>query len=256
MFYQTVCGNVAYEYSRTEIDSQLKTELMTALQPAFARISEMGIRYSALPGHAMELADALNDVLSKKWTQLRGIKVWSFGVNSATASKEDEDMIKSLQRSAVMRDPTMAAATLVGAQAEAMKAAAANENAGSVMAFAGMNMAQNAGGVNAQNLFAMGQQQAAAQPATAEASGWTCACGTVNTGKFCVNCGAPQPAVGWTCSCGALNKGKFCAECGKPKPAGAPLYRCDKCGWEPEDPHTPPRFCPECGDPFNDADIK
>lgn len=259
MFYTNVCGNVDDEYNRSEIDSQLKTELMTALQPAFARISEMGIRYSALPGHTVELSDALNEVLSKKWTELRGIKVWSFGVNSVTASEEDENMIKQLQKSAVLRDPTMAAATLAGAQAQAMQDAAKNEGGGGAfMAFAGMNMAANAGGTNAANLFAMGQQQQPTAPAAPAASGWTCACGAAgNTGKFCVECGKPQPAAdGWTCQCGSVNKGKFCAECGAPKPADALLYKCDKCGWEPKDPKNPPRFCPQCGDPFNDGDIK
>lgn len=262
LFYTNVCGNVEADYTRTEIDSQLKTELMTALQPAFAKISAMGIRYSALPGHTMELATALNDVLSKKWSELRGIEIVSFGVSSVKASEEDEQMIKELQRNAAFRNPTMAAAHLVGAQAEAMKAAAANEgNMGAAMGFMGMNMANNAGGMNAGNLFAMGQaQQQKAQPAqaTPQAEGWKCACGAVNSGKFCSECGsakpAPQNANGWTCACGAVNKGKFCGECGAKKPANAPLYKCDKCGWEPEDPSKPPRFCPECGDIFNDDD--
>ncbi len=250
MFYTNVCGNVDDEYLRSEIDSQLKSELMTALQPAFAKISEMGIRYSALPGHAVELADALNEVLSKKWTEMRGIKVWSFGVNSVTAPKEDEDMIKQLQRNAVMRDPTMAAAHLVGAQAQAMQDAA-NNDAGAMTGFMGMGFAQQSGGVNAQNLFAMGQQQQAQAP---QQQGWKCSCGAVNTGKFCTECGKSQ--AGWTCSCGAVNQGKFCAECGSPKPAGVPLYRCDKCGWTPEDPKNPPKFCPECGDVFDSNDAK
>lgn len=277
MFYTNVCGNVEAEYSREEIDSQLKTELMTALQPAFARISELGIRYSALPGHTVELSDALNSVLSQKWTELRGIKVWSFGVNSVTASEEDENMIKQLQRNAVMRDPTMAAANLVGAQAQAMQDAAKNTG-GAMAGFVGMGFAQQAGGMNAQNLFAMGQQQGNVtqqqygaqqgygapqqqyqQPSSAAPSGaaigWKCSCGAENSGKFCMECGKPQPAAqGWSCKCGAINKGKFCAECGSPKPAGAPLYKCDKCGWEPEDPHSPPKFCPQCSDPFNDND--
>lgn len=60
---------------------------------------------------------------------------------------------------------------------------------------------------------------------------------------------------GWTCSCDAVNKGKFCPDCGKAKPAGLPQYKCDKCGWEPEDKTYPPNFCPECGDPFDDGDI-
>ncbi len=264
LFYTNVCGNVTEDYERGEIDSQLKSELMTALQPAFAKISAMGIRYSAVPAHTMELADALNEVLSTKWAQLRGIEIVSFGINAMKASEEDEAMIKELQKNAVLRNPNMAAATLAGAQAEAMKSAAANTSAGPMMAFAGMNMAAQAGGMNAQQLFQMGQQaapaaQAAPSPAPA-AAGWTCSCGhTGNTGKFCSECGAPMPEpkkAGWVCTCGAVNKGKFCSQCGAKKPAGEPLYKCDKCGWEPEDPKNPPKFCPECGDPFNDHDIQ
>jgi len=248
LFYKNVCGNIDGDYTRERIDSQLKSEFITALQPAFARISAAGIRYSALPGHATEMADAMDNELTAKWGALRGISVVSVGINSATASAEDEAMIKELQKSAVFRNTNMAAAHMVQAQAEAMKSAAKNEN-GAMMGFMGMNMAQNAGGMNANALFQMGQQQ----PATAPANGWTCKCGTVNTGKFCTECGA---AAGWTCSCGGVNKGKFCSECGAKKPSGEPLYRCDKCGWEPEDPKNPPKFCPECGDRFDSNDIQ
>lgn len=271
LFYTHVCGNVTEEFTRDKIDSQLKSELMTALQPAFAQISAMGIRYSAVPAHTMEVADALNKVLSEKWGELRGIRIISFGVNTIKASEEDEQMIKDLQKTAVLRNPNMAAATLVGAQAEAMKSAASNTATGPMMAFAGMNMANQAGGMDANSLFAMGQQQNNTPPSTpappapdaapsadTSANSWTCSCGTVNTGKFCVECGTPKPApqAGWTCSCGAVNQGKFCQECGKKKPADAPLYRCDKCGWQPEDPHHPPKFCPECGDIFDENDIQ
>ncbi len=268
LFYTNVTGNVGDAYVRETIDSQLKSELLTALQPAFARISAQGIRYSALPGHTMELAAALNEVLSEKWRDLRGIEIVSFGVSSVNASKEDEQMIKELQKSAVMRDPTMAAATLVGAQADAMRAAASNEGTGPAMAFMGMNMAGQAGGMNPGNLFQMGQQgnqppgggAPAPQPTppAPAPSGWTCSCGHAgNQSKFCEECGKPQAtaAEGWTCSCGTVNKGKFCANCGTKKPADQPQYRCDKCGWEPADKTKPPKFCPECGDPFDDGDI-
>ena len=255
LFYTNVCGNFADSFDRAQLDGQLKTELLTALQPAFARISEMGIRYSALPGHTLELSDALNEVLSKKWRDLRGIEIVSFGVSSVKASEEDEAMIKEMQRNAAFRSPGMAAAHLVGAQAAAMQNAAKNTG-GAAMAFMGMNMAQQAGGFNTQSLFEMSQsQQQAAAPAPAPGS-WKCACGSVATGKFCPECGAKKPETGWKCACGAVNKGKFCSECGAKKPAAEPLYRCDKCGWEPEDPAHPPRFCPECGDPFNDQDIR
>ena len=260
LFYTNVCGNVEQSYTRDNLDSQLKSELLTALQPAFARVSEMGIRYSALPGHAMEIAEALNDVLSAKWANLRGVEIVSFGVSSVRASEEDEAMIKELQRNATFRDPTMAAAHMVSAQASAMQAAASNQNAGPAMAFMGMGMAQNAGGVNAQNLFAMGQQQAQAAPQPMQQAqptdSWKCACGAVVTGKFCGECGSKKPeADGWTCSCGTVNKGKFCAECGNKKPAGVPQLKCDKCGWEPEKDAKIPKFCPECGDPFDDGDL-
>ena len=290
LFYSNVCGNVEDEYRREELEN------------------------------------AMNESLSAKWGQLRGLQVVSIALGSVTLPEEDAEMIKQAQRTAIMRDPTMAAATMVGAQADAMKAAASNE-AGAMTGFMGMGMAMNAGGggMNPQNLFAMGQQheearrqeeaqkkaqeeeirrqveaklraEAAQQQAAAAAApaagtwtcscgnivsgkfcpecgskkpepkpaeGWKCACGNIATGKFCPECGAPKPAEekpaepeGWTCSCGTVNQGKFCMNCGAKKPADAPLYRCDKCGWIPEDPKNPPRFCPECGDPFNESDIQ
>jgi len=225
LFYTNVCGNVEDEYKRETIDSQLKSELMTALQPAFAKISEMGIRYSALPGHTMEISEALNQILSAKWSELRGIAIASFGVSSVTASEEDEKTIKELQKTATLRNANMAAATLVGAQAEAMKAAASNTSTGPMMAFAGMNMANQAGGLDANALYSMGAQQQS-QPAqqsvqqtppVSNTATWTCACGNENTGKFCSECGKERPATSWTCACGAVNTGKFCSECGKPR---------------------------------------
>ncbi len=255
LFYTNVCGNFDGEYTRDRLESQMKTELLTALQPAFARISEMGIRYSSLPGHTMELADALNEVLSNKWRNLRGIEIVSFGVSSVKASEEDEKMLKDMQRTAVYSNPNMAAAYDVMARGDAMKTAAGN-TAGAMTGFMGMGMAQGmGGGTNAAQLFQMGQAQQAAPAPTA--SGWKCSCGATATGKFCPECGAkkPEPAAGWTCSCGAVNQGKFCSECGSRKPAGVPQYKCDKCGWVPEDPKNPPRFCPECGDKFGDEDI-
>ena len=233
LFYTNICGTVSDAYSKHNLDGQLRAELLTALQPAFAAISEKGIRYSALPGHAGEICDALNDALAPKWRNLRGIEIVSFGVSSATISEDDEKMIKELQRTAALKDPAIAAAHLAGAQAQAMQAAASNA-AGAATGFYAMNMAAQAGGMNAANLFNLASQQAAqnqAPQAAASAGSWTCP------------------------SCGTLNQGKFCMECGAKKPAGALKYRCDKCGWVPADPTKPPKFCPECGDPFNTEDI-
>lgn len=243
LFYTNVCGNVDDEYSRETIDSQLKTELMTALQPSFAKISEMGIRYSSLPAHTVEIADALNEVLSEKWRDLRGIEIVSFGVSSVKASEEDEAMIKELQRNAAFRNPSMAAAHIVGAQAQAMQDAAKNEGGmGAMGGFFGMNMSQNVGGANINNLFAIGQEQARADQAShsdADGAGWKCECGATNSGKFCGECGKPKPVGEWKCECGTTNSGKFCSECGKPKPQGE--WKCE-CG-----AINSGRFCSECG---------
>ncbi len=291
LFYTNVCGNVERDYLRETVDGQLKTEFVSALQPAFGKLSDMELRPNQIVSHNTELENAMNEALSAKWSELRGIQVVSVALGSVTLPEEDADMIKQAQKNAMMRDPTMAAAQLVGAQADAMRTAAANPN-GAMTGFMGMGMAGAMGGMNAQNLFAMGQQQQYQQqqyqqpvPTAASADGWKCACGATPTGKFCPECGAkkpepkkegwtcqcghtatgkfcpecgsPKPADnGWTCSCGAINKGKFCGECGAKKPVGAPLYRCDKCGWEPEDPKNPPKFCPECGDIFNADDIR
>ena len=254
LFYTNVCGNVEQEYTRDELESQLKIEFISALQPAFSKLSDMELRPNQIVAHNTELEQAMNNALSAKWGELRGLTIVSIALGSVTLPPEDAEMIKQLQRTAVLQNPNMAGATLVGAQADAMKAAASNEG-GAMNGFIGMGMAMNAGGANAQNLFAMGQQQAPAAPQP-QAGAWKCKCGATATGKFCTECGSPKPAdtEGWTCSCGEINKGKFCQNCGAKKPAGVPQYRCDKCGWEPEKGASAPKFCPECGDVFDDAD--
>ena len=251
LFYTNVCGNFSDEYSREEIDNQLKTEFISALQPAFAKISEMQIRPSALPAHATELSEAMNTELTKKWSELRGITVVSIAMNPITLSEEDAELVKTAQKAAVLRDPTMAAATLTSAQAEALKAAAGNEN-GAMMGFMGMGMASQAGGANIQNLYSMGQagQSQSESLKQANTNAWKCACGAENTGKFCTECGKPKPAdSSWTCSCGNVNTGKFCTECGKPKASAVRI--CSKCGYKPDDQENIPKFCPQCGAPFN-----
>ncbi len=255
LFYTNVCGNVTDMYKRDELDTQLKTEFVSALQPAFGKLSELELRPNQIPTHSTDLENAMNEALTQKWSELRGLEVVSIAMNPITLPEEDQELIKNAQRVAMMKDPTYAGATLVGAQADAMKAAAANEG-GAMNGFIGMGMAMNAGGgaTAAQNLFAMGQQNAAGGAAAPAAGGWKCSCGIENTGNFCQNCGKPKPeADSWTCAkCGTQNTGKFCQNCGAQKAAA---YKCSKCGWVPEDPANPPKFCPQCGDPFdaNDA---
>ena len=265
VFYVNVCGNVTDRYTRAELDNQLRGEFVDALQPAFAAISATGIRYDELPGKQNEVKQAFETQVNPVWIEKRGLKIWSVSILSATVSDADMKRIQEFEDRAWNRDPGNAAATLVEAQAQAMQNAASNPN-GAAMGLFGMGMAQQAGGMNAQSLFGMAQQNQAQQAPQAPVGGgapaadsWKCECGETNTGKFCASCGKPKPVVltpdGWTCDCGSVNKGRFCSNCGKKKPEGAPLYKCDKCGWEPEDPKNPPKFCPECGDPFTDDDI-
>lgn len=223
LFYANVCGNVEDEFTRGNIDSQLKSEIITVLGPSLAKLGT-GLEYHEISFKTVELAALLNEALSAKWKEGRGIEIVNFGI-TCTASPEDEARIKQLQTAAVMRDPTMAAAALVNAQSDAMRTAAGNTS-GAMTGFMGMGMANQAGGMNPQALFQMGQgaqgvpPQAQAAPAASGGTVWTCSCGHAgNTGKFCSECGKPAPSAAWTCSCGhAGNTGKFCAECGKPRP--------------------------------------
>ncbi|MCH5198235.1 MAG: SPFH domain-containing protein [Oscillospiraceae bacterium] len=262
LFYTNVCGNVASEYKREEIDPQLKTEFISALQPAFAEISNLEIRPNQIVAHTTDLENAMNTALSSKWSEKRGISVVSVALGSLTLPEEDQEMIKQLQRGAAMSSPNLAAGNLAAAQADAMRSAASNSK-GAVSGFMGMGMAGGMGS-NVSSLFQMGAQQPSAEvspkkAASGETNSWICPkCGASSGGKFCPECGEPKPADknSWKCSeCGAENKGKFCTNCGAKKPADEPLYKCDKCGWEPDDPKNPPKFCPECGDPFDANDI-
>ncbi len=264
LFYTKIAGNVDDEYRREEIDMQLKTEFISALQPAFARLTELELRPAQIPAHTAELKDAMNEALKTEWTDRRGISVESISLNPITLTDEDMKKIMQMEDAATMgSNPFMMAGRMTDAQASAMEAAANNPN-GAMNGFMGFNMAMGAnGGFNAAQMYQAGvqqqqqfaqQQQATPAPA---ADGWKCVCGATVSGNFCTECGAKKPAEeGWTCSCGAVNKGKFCPNCGQKKPEGAPLYQCDKCGWKPEDPHNPPKFCPECGDTFDSSDIQ
>ncbi len=280
IFYSKIAGNVADEYTKDELDSQMRREFVSALTPSIGKLSALGIRPSAITAHTNEIEDELRNQLADEWKNGRGIEVKSIALNPIDLPEDQAKLITDAQRAAILRDPTMAAATLVQSQASAMETAAGN-SAGAMTGFMGMGMAMNTGaGVNPANLYAMGEKPKKAgewkcscgaintakfcgecgnkKPESRTEGQWKCSCGNMATGKFCSECGnkKPENADGWTCSCGAVNTGKFCAECGSKKPSDAPLYRCDKCGWLPAEPSNPPKFCPQCGDIFDDKDIK
>ncbi len=290
LFYTRLCGNVEYEFTRDQLDAQLKTEFIDALQPAIGALAAQELRPAQLPAKANALKEAMNEALRQEWAENRGISVGKIALNPITLTEEDMQKINDMEDAASLgSNPYMMAGRMADATAEAMKTAAGNDG-GAMTGFLGMGMA----GVGGQGGFGAAQslyqtaknaeqetqntspsdadgwtcrcgatvkgnfcpECGAKRPAQAKKDSWTCACGTVTSGKFCPECGAKRPdRIGWVCSCGAVNQGKFCPECGAKKPASAPLYRCDKCGFEPEDPMNPPKFCPECGDIFDDRDI-
>ena len=264
LFYTRIAGNVSDIYTRDIIDEQLKAEFVDALQPAFGALSEMEIRPAQIPAKANELKKAMNDALQTDWAQNRGLSIAKIALNPITLNPEDMKKIQALEDAMTAgSNPFMMAGLDSTSMAEA-RVAAANNTAGAMTGFMGMGMAGSMGGGfnSAQNMYQMGvqQQQAQqAQQAAPAAGGWQCSCGATATGKFCPECGAkkpePQAAAGWTCSCGTQNTGKFCQNCGSKKPAGVPQYKCDKCGWQPADPTKAPKFCPECGDPFDNGDL-
>lgn len=292
LFYTRLCGNVEDEYKTDEINGQLKSEFVDALQPAMGALAAQELKPAQIPAKAKELKEAMNDALKQEWIENRGISVGKITLNPITLTDEDMKKINELEDAAAYgASPMTMAGRMTDATAAAMQTAAGN-SAGAMTGFMGMGMVGmgGQGGFGAaQNMYNMGaqQQQQTAQTAPAadgwkcscgatvsgkfcpecgakkpepqpSAGAWKCSCGATVTGKFCPECGLPKPANkdGWICSCGAVNKGKFCQNCGAKKPESAPLYRCDKCGWEPEDPTNPPKFCPECGDIFNENDIK
>lgn len=298
VFYSRLCGNVATEFTRDEIDAQLKVEFVDALQPALGALAEQELRPAQIPAKANELKAAMNDALKQEWIENRGISVAKIALNPITLTDADMKKINEIEDAVnIGSNPFAMAGRMTNATADAMQTAAGN-SAGAMTGFMGMGMVGmgGQGGFGAaQNLYNMGQQQqqqkqqveqprdfdgmerwkcscgavvcgkfcpecGAKKPEPKPAGeSWKCSCGATATGKFCPECGAkkPEPAQdGWTCTCGKVNKGKFCSNCGAKKPASAPLYRCDKCGWEPADPAHPPKFCPECGDVFDEKDVK
>lgn len=218
LFYKNVAGNVEREYTYDMIATQMKTEFISALQPAFGKLSDMGLRPSQLTAHTEELCQFINEALDEKWVKLRGIEVVEVAMNPITLTEEDQALLRTAQKAGMSKNIEMAAAIRNEAETEALKAAASN-TAGAMTGFMGMEMAMNQAG-GAQQMYQMAAAQNAQQPqqAAPAAGGWTCSCGSVNQGNFCPNCGSQKPAAPaakFCPNCGTKLEGaKFCSNCG------------------------------------------
>ncbi|MBQ7700542.1 MAG: SPFH domain-containing protein [Clostridia bacterium] len=247
LLYTSFMGNVADEFKCEQLDGMLKAELIQALQPALAVLSAQGVSYDQIPAHTTEVRDALNIELKDTWGK-RGIEVNSLNMGVPSIPEDQRKKITEWEETSMTLNPNVGAARMIGGQITAMNKAAENEG-GAMNGFIGMGMAMNAGGMNASNLYAMGQNQPVqqGQPAAPAANSWTCPkCGATVNGNFCPECGEkkPAPAASWTCpKCGTVNNGKFCSDCGEKKPEAAATWTCPKCGTVNNG-----KFCSDCGE--------
>ncbi len=251
VFFSSVAGSVKESYSRETLMNMCRDEFMTALDTALAKLSSDGIKFSQIPSKQREIAAYMSETLDNEWKARRGMDIVSVAIAKVTPDEKSRDRIEKFDTNVMHSNPNAMAGGLAYAQMQAMQKAAENSN-GAMNGFMGLGMMNgvmgNAAGSQGTllNMAEKLNENKKEETAAAGASGsWKCACGSVNTGKFCPNCGGKKPeeipAGFWKCSCGNVNSGKFCPNCGSKKPQNG--YDC-KCGYHSDEVF---KFCPNCG---------
>lgn len=255
-FYAEVIPRNKDRVEIDEINEQYLSEFLEALQSSINQMSADGTRISYVSSKARELGKYMSTTLDEEWNQTRGMEIQAVGIASVSYDEESQKLINMRNEGAMLGgDASVLRGMAVKNLTEGVRDA--GSNAGGAMAgFMGVGMGMQQFNTSMEGLNAMTagmagnqmnnqMQQSAPTPAPAQtaaaANSWTCECGTVNTGKFCSECGkpAPAPARSWTCECGTVNTGKFCSECGKPAPAAE--WTCE-CGTVNKG-----KFCSNCG---------
>lgn len=222
---------------------QYSGEFETALSSAINNFSADGFRISFIKGKSREFGQYMAQTLDEEWEQQRGFQVQTVSIN-ISYNDESTDLINMRNKGAMLSDAAVQQGYVAANVAEGMKAAGSNSN-GAMAGFMGMGMGMNAGSgilggyqqnphYNNQQAQQMPQQQMnnnGAQPQQPQQPQ------QAQTAQA-------QPAGGWTCACGAVNTGKFCSECGAKKPDAPKKRFCVNCGNELKDNQ---KFCPECG---------
>jgi len=270
LFYTTVLAKGEKQVYDTEsFIVNYKGEFLDKFSSSLARLALENIRVTQITQNQSRLSEIMADILDPVWLT-RGFYINVVNVDNISFDEETKKFLEQMRNDAILLDPERRAARLAAGMAAGIEAAGSNAN-GAATGAMGIGFMNNTAGMagmyNAMNPVPSQGQQAQnvpsqqVTPVTAVPSSgtsqktWTCSCGTSNTGVFCTECGNKKPSdQEWTCSCGnAHNKGAFCSNCGTKKPETA-TYKCNKCGFVPENPQSPPKFCPECGDAFDMTD--
>lgn len=224
-FYAEVIPKNKDRVDINDINEQYISEFLEGLQSAINQMSADGIRISHVSGKAREVGKYMASILDEDWNKMRGMEIQSVGIASVSYDETSQKLINLRNEGAMLSDPSIREGYVQAAMARGLEAAGSNAN-GSMAGFMGMGMGMNMSGAmmgqaSQTNLAQMQMQQAQGnaqqQQSVMEEKTWTCECGSVNSGKFCSECGKAAPAKEWVCSCGQLNSGKFCSECGKPR---------------------------------------
>ena len=232
---ECITGNRKFTFAPPDIQ-QYNDEFISELGTAFNNYSADGFRISHIASKTKEMGKYMAQALDEDWNQLRGFEVVSVGMQPPSYSEESQQIINERSKMAsqvsYLKDAANQQAFMAKSVGEGISSAGKNAG-GAAVGFMGMNMAQNMGagvmGGYMQNpQYAQPQQGYGQQPQQGygqqppqapQQGGWTCSCGAVNTGKFCMECGKPKPEA---------PKGRFCTNCGAQLAPGA-------------------KFCPECG---------
>ena len=255
-FYAEVIPRNREQVEVADVNEQFLSEFMAALQSSINQMSADGIRISHVASKGRELGKYMSQTLDEEWKQIRGMEIQSVAVSGISYNEESQKLINMRNKGAMLSDPTIREGYVQGAAARGMEAAGSNPG-GATAGFMGVNMGMQGsagfvGQASATNARQMQMEEERRKEEARkkeekekQAETWTCSCGTVNTGKFCMNCGKPAPEKSktWTCSCGTVNDGKFCTNCGKPAPSKPATWTCS-CGTV-----NTGKFCSECGKP-------
>lgn len=270
LFYTTVLAKGEKQIYDTEsFIVNYKGEFLDKFSSSLARLALENIRVTQITQNQSRLSEIMADILDPVWLT-RGFYINVVNVDNISFDEETKKFLEQMRNDAILLDPERRAARLAAGMAAGIEAAGSNAN-GAATGAMGIGFMNNTAGMtgmyNAMNpqptqpsqsaQFAQNAQQpinAVSGAQTTPANQWKCSCGSANTGVFCTECGNKRPASNdWVCSCGNHNTGAFCSNCGTKKPS-AQSYKCNKCGYVPENPQSPPKFCPECGDPFDVTD--